>query len=74
MSTVISVRVKKELKKEAEKLGINLRKVFEEALKDAIRREKMRQLKESIEIILEFLKDVPDDEWVRIIKEGRRSR
>jgi|BEDMetMinimDraft_2_1075160.scaffolds.fasta_scaffold14787_3 Post-segregation antitoxin CcdA. len=41
MSTkVISVRVNKELKEEAERLGINLREVIEKAIKERIEIEK----------------------------------
>ncbi|MDT7889701.1 MAG: type II toxin-antitoxin system CcdA family antitoxin [Desulfurococcales archaeon] len=41
---VLSVRVKKYLKKEAERLGINIRKVVEKALEEEIKRAKIERL------------------------------
>jgi|YelNatPaOPRAMG01_1025707.scaffolds.fasta_scaffold29301_2 post-segregation antitoxin (ccd killing protein) len=45
---MISVRVKKSLREEAERLGINIREVEEKALEEEIRKVKMERLKKFI--------------------------
>ena len=61
MSVVVSVRVRKELKEEAEKLGINIKEVFETALKNAIEREKKKRLREAVKNVLKYL-DIDEEE------------
>ncbi len=74
MSTVVlSVRVRRELKEEAERLGIDIRAVVERALKEEIRRVKLRQFEEILEKALQSM-DVPVDEWIRAVKESRLER
>ena len=75
MSTkVLSIRVRRDLKEEAEKLGIDFREVVEKALKEAIEEEKRRRLEKVVEEILELMKDVKEEEWIKVIKEWRRKR
>ena len=72
MSTkVLSVRVRKELKEEAEKLGVDFREVIEKALEEAIEREKRKRLEKAIEGIVELMKDVKKEEWIKVIREWR---
>jgi len=74
MSTaVISVRVKKELKEEAIKLNIDLKKVIEKALEEEIKRIKKEKLKKIIEEGLESM-SITVDEWIKAVKESRRER
>jgi|GEM_PF-3379533 post-segregation antitoxin (ccd killing protein) len=47
---MISVRVKKSLREEAERLGINIREVEEKALEEEIRKVKMERLKKFINL------------------------
>ena len=72
-TVVVSVRVRRELREEAERLGINIRKVLEKALEEEIlrvRRERFKQVvKEGLE---EF--ELSPEEWVRTVKELRRER
>ena len=71
MSTaVLSVRVRRELKEEAERLGIDVRSVVERALEEEIRRAKLARFRELVEEALRSM-DVSVDEWVRDIREGR---
>ncbi len=71
MSTaVLSIRVRRELKEEAEKLGIDIRSVVEKALEEEIRRAKLARFRELVEEALRSM-DVGIDEWVRDIKESR---
>ncbi len=71
MSTVLSVRVRKELKREAEQLGINVREVVEKALEEAIREARRKQLLEALEEMREQLQGLSKEEWIRIIREER---
>jgi hypothetical protein len=74
MSTVVSVRVRKRLKEEAERLGVNLRKVVEEALISEIERRKHEEFKAAVGKLLEIMKDVDEEEFAGVIKEWRRRR
>ncbi|ADX82080.1 DUF4145 domain-containing protein [Sulfolobus islandicus] len=74
MSDVISVRVKKELKKRAEELGINIREVVEKALEEAIREKEKEELKDIAMRIKELMRDVSEDDWVWAVRESRDER
>jgi post-segregation antitoxin (ccd killing protein) len=71
MSTaVLSLRIRKELKEEAEKLNIDIRRVVEKALEEEIKRMKMERLRRLIEEALKHM-NVSVDEWVKAVKESR---
>jgi post-segregation antitoxin (ccd killing protein) len=72
-SVVLSVRVRRKLKEEAERLGINIREVVERALEEEIRRVKMERLKMVIGEALKAM-DVSVEEWVEAIRESRLER
>ncbi len=72
-STVLSVRVRKSLKEEAEELGINIREVVERALEEEIKRVKMERLKKIIEDVLKNM-NVSVKEWVDTVRESRLER
>jgi hypothetical protein len=75
MSTgILSVRVRKELKREAERLKLDVRSVLESALIAAIEREKRRRLEETVDALLLEMERVSEGEWVRAVKECRRER
>lgn len=73
MSTVLSVRVRRELKEEAERLGIDLRRVVERALEEEIRRVRAERFKGVLERGLKAI-DLTPEEWVKAVKESRRER
>lgn len=74
MSTaVISVRVRKELKEEAIKLGINLKEAVERALEEEIRRAKMERMRKLIDEALRSM-DLNEEEWAKSVKETRLER
>ena len=74
MSTeVLSVRIRRELKKEAEKLNINMKSVVEKALAEAIEQAKRKKLSEAINALLLEMKEISEDEWVRVVRECRRE-
>jgi len=74
MSAVLSVRIKKELKEEAEKFGINLREVVENALKQEIEKRKRLEFEKAVKVILEEMKGISEEEFMQVIKEWRRKR
>ena len=72
MSTVVlSVRIRRELKEEIERLGINVREVIERALEEEILRIKLNRFKELIEKGLNSM-NISIDEWVRAVRESRK--
>ena len=74
MSTeVLSVRIKRELKREAEKLNINMKSVVEKAIAEAIEQAKRKKLSEAINALLLEMKEISEDEWVRAVRECRRE-
>ena len=74
MSTaVLSIRIRRSLKEEAERLGIDIRSVVERALEEEIKRIKLSRFKKIVEDALESM-DVSVDEWVSVIKESRLER
>jgi hypothetical protein len=72
-TTVLSVRVRKELKEEAERLGISLREVVERALEEEIKRARMERTKKLIEEALKSM-SLREEDWAKIIKESRLER
>ncbi len=74
MSTeVLSVRVRKELKRKAEELGLDLRAIVERALEEEIRKEKVRKFKKIVDNALEGM-HLTEEEWVRAVRESRSER
>ncbi|MCX8183066.1 MAG: DUF4145 domain-containing protein [Crenarchaeota archaeon] len=75
MSTeVLSIRISGELKRETEKLGIDVKSVVEKALAEAVEQAKRRKLEEAINMLLKEMGEVSEEEWVRVVKECRRER
>ncbi|MEM3661024.1 MAG: DUF4145 domain-containing protein [Thermoproteota archaeon] len=75
MSTaVLSIRISWELKRETEKLGIDVKSVVEKALADAVEQAKRRKLEEAINMLLKEMGEISEEEWVRVVKECRRER
>ncbi len=75
MSTeVLSIRIRRELKDEAQKLNINLKEVIEKALADAIEQEKKKKLEDAINELLPKMEKISEDQWVKAVKECRRER
>lgn len=72
-TVVLSVRVRRELKEEAERLGIDLREAVERALEEEIRRVKMERMKKLIGEALVSM-DLDVEEWVKTVREMRIKR
>lgn len=74
MSDVISVRVRKELKRRAEELGINLREVVDRALEEAIRKKEMERVRTIAKKIQENMQGISEEEWAQLVRESRDER
>jgi len=72
-TVVLSVRVRRELKEEAERLGVDLRAVVEKALEEEIRRARMQRLRVLVGEALDAMNPAVE-EWVRVVRETRRER
>jgi len=72
-SDVISVRVRRGLKEEAAKLGIDVREVVERALEEEVRKVKRERFKALVEEALRSM-DVGFEEWASAVKESRLER
>ena len=71
---MISVRVRRNLKEEAFRLGIDVRNVVEEGLEKAIRKQKEKKIKATIEKIKQEMRGVTEEQWLRSVKESRKKR
>ena len=75
MSTVVvSVRIPRQLKEEAERLGIDIRRVVEESLRRAVLEERKRRVAEALKEIAVAGGDLSIEEWIKAIKSARRGR
>ena len=74
MSAVISVRVRRELKLEAERLGVNVREVVERALEEAVREAKRKRILSLLREMGRLASGLGEEEWVEIVREVRRER
>jgi post-segregation antitoxin (ccd killing protein) len=73
-TTVISVRIRKELKRKARELGINVREVVEKALEEAIRRREEEELVKTLEELRSLFSRISEKEWVDAVRKSRDER
>jgi hypothetical protein len=71
LTEVLSVRVKKSLKDEAEKLGVDLKVAVEQLLEGLVAEKKSKAQKVAKE--LRSLMDVKADKWVNDVKATRHE-
>lgn len=71
---VVSVRVKRELKEEAERLKINFRDLVERALEEEIWKRKAELLKSKVDLALQAMENLTVEDWVEALREARRER
>jgi tRNA A-37 threonylcarbamoyl transferase component Bud32 len=71
----VTLRLRRSLKEEAERLGIDLNNVVEHALEEAVRRRKAALIEEALRGMRRSL-GVEDavEEWVRAVREERQRR
>ena len=71
---VVAVRVKRELKEEAERLKINFRDLVERALEEEIWKRKAELLKSKVDLALQAMENLTVEDWVEALREARRER
>ncbi|MEM1574618.1 MAG: type II toxin-antitoxin system CcdA family antitoxin [Nitrososphaerota archaeon] len=70
----VSTKVRKELKEEAEKLGIKISEVLRRALEEEVKKEKLKRLEKKLSDISNVLDKINMDNIVRGIREDRENR
>jgi post-segregation antitoxin (ccd killing protein) len=70
---VLSVRIRRGLKEEALRLGVDVRAVVERALEEEVRRKRKEKFRKLLEEALRGC-DVTVEEWVEAVRETRRER
>jgi len=73
-SDVISVRVRRDVKEEAFRLGIDMRKIVEEALEEAVKEQREKRIRRVIGNIKQGMEGVSERQWVRVVRESRKKR
>ena len=75
MSTaVLSVRVRRELKEEAEALGLDVKSIVERALDEEVDKRRLQESRELAAEALDAMSEVSVEEWVRAVRETRHER
>lgn len=69
-----STKIRRELREEALKLGINISEVFRRALEEEVRRRKLEILRRNLEEVSEILDKIDVDRFVKSIREDREKR
>jgi len=71
VTEVLSVRVKKSLKDEAEKLGVDLKDAVEQLLEELVAEKKRKA--QAVAKELSSLMDIKEEEWVNDVKATRQE-
>jgi len=70
----VSTKVRRELKEEAERLGVKISEVLRRALEEEVRRRKLEELEEKLDKVGEALDRIDIDRVVKSIREDREGR
>lgn len=70
----VSTKVRRELKEEAERLGVKISEVLRCALEEEVRRRKLEELEKRLEKLGDALDRLDVNRIVRIIREDRETR
>ena len=70
----VSTRVRRELKEEAEKLGINISEVLRKALREEVKKRKIQKLKDELEEVSNVLNKIEISRIVKSIRGNRETR
>ena len=70
----VSTKVRRELKEEAERLGVKISEVLRRALEEEVRRLKLEELEEKLDKVGEALDRIDIDRVVKSIREDREGR
>lgn len=74
MSTVISIRVPDETKRDIDRYNIEVSSVARKAIEEEIRRKKLEEATEAAEELGEYFSRTPEEQVIGWIKEDRRTR
>ena len=72
--SVVSVRIPRKLKEEAEKLGIKLPRFLREALEEEVRRRKLTLLARRLDEVCGALERIDVERFTKHIREDREGR
>jgi len=70
----ITVRIPDELKKELEDTGVKISEVTRKALENEVRRIQEEKAREAAEKLSQLLREIPDEEIIKAIRETRDQR
>jgi len=70
----VSTKVRRELKEEAERLGIKISEVLRRALEEEVRKRKLEELRNRLNELDNVLNKIDINRIVEIIREDRESR
>ena len=71
---MLSVRVRRELKEEAEALGLDVKSIVERALEEEVDKRRLQESRELAAEALDAMSEVSVEEWVRAVRETRHER
>ncbi|MCD6244726.1 MAG: type II toxin-antitoxin system CcdA family antitoxin [Candidatus Korarchaeota archaeon] len=69
----VSTKVRRELKEEAERLGVKISEVLRRALEEEVRRRKFEELEKELSEVGEVLDRIDTDRIVKSIREDREG-
>ena len=70
----ITVRIPNELKKELEDTGVKISEVTRKALENEVRRIQEEKAREAAEKLSQLLREIPDEEIIKALRETRDQR
>ncbi len=70
----ITVRIPDELKKELQETGINISEVTRKALEAEVKKIQEQRAQEAAKKLSKLLREVPDEEIIKTIRETREQR
>jgi len=70
----VSTKVRRELKEEAERLGVKISEVLRRALEEEVRKRKFEELEKELSEVGEALDRIDTDRIVKSIREDREGR
>lgn len=74
MSIVISIRISRKLKEEAEKLGLKISEFLKRALEEEVEKRKRELLRRKLEEISSSLDKISIEDFVKHVREDREAR
>lgn len=74
MSVVVSVRISKKLKEEAERLGIKMSEFLKKALENEVERHRLEELSRKLNEVSVVLEKIDIERFVRHVREDRDTR